>query len=74
MQFPLTCVWGVSLWQYQVLEGDGHHCFRAQPPVRDGPHIVLAGQRLKDGDGEYQILHFSGLHLLIMCIIHGVSR
>ena len=58
-----TCMWGVSLGQYEVLEGDGTDGLCPEPVVRDGADVVLSGQWLEDWDGEDELLGLTRHHL-----------
>lgn len=49
----------------EVLEGDGAIRLAADPPVRDGPDVVLRRQRLEDRDGEDDLLRLLLEHLLL---------
>lgn len=54
---------GVSLGQDEVLEVNDAHGLGPEPAVRHHLDVVLRGQRLKDGDGEHDVLRLSCYHL-----------
>lgn len=74
-----TCVWWVSLRQDQVLEVNDADGLSSEPAVRHHLDVVLRRQRLKDGDGEDEVLRFSCHHLvgeqtpIIMSSLEGVA-
>ena len=75
LQIQKLCVRRVVLRQYQVLKRNWLNSFCTEPPVADGSHVVLRGQRLEDRDCERERLVSLSLdvrtHVLCVKLVPG---
>lgn len=63
MKIQQLCMRWVDLWQNQMLERDGYHCFCMKPSIREGTNKILRRKRLKDRNSESKILWFFAYNL-----------